>query len=31
MDEYQSQLAIYLSFVCKYAVILMIKLIKKIA
>ena len=31
LDEYHSQFAIYLSFICKYAVIIMIKTIKKIA
>lgn len=31
MDEYQSQVSVYISFVCKYAVIFMIKVIKKIA
>lgn len=31
MDDYQSHIAVYISFICKYAVILMIKIIKRIA
>lgn len=31
MDDYHSQVGIYISFVCKHAVILMFKGIKKIA